>query len=345
MHHRIMTIILLIAVILTGPLQADDLEEPVRFVVISDTQGITPTLPINQAAIKILIQRILLLDPPAQFVIVTGDLVVGSEDDDLTREQFDLWYEAFADLYESDMWNLKVYPLPGNHDMRADNAIQVWQEMFDYLPDNGPEDEKKGTYSFDAGPCHLVAVNTDAPDRRHKIDLDWLADDLAASDKPIKIVFGHEPAYPVDGHTGSSLDKFPELRDEFWQILIENGVQAYFCGHEHIHSHWIYDGVHHIINGGGGGPMIPLIKNSFFHYIVVDATSNDVYIEVVDLHDFTQEQFKLSDQEVTDIDMAGRPGDWLMSLLPCGMVVLVPLTCMGLLAAPLVAKRESSIGN
>jgi len=32
---------------------------------------------------------------------------------------------------------------------------------------------------------------------------------------------------------GDSLDIDPVMRDEFWAVLADNDVQAYFCGHTH----------------------------------------------------------------------------------------------------------------
>ena len=46
-------------------------------------------------------------------------------------------------------------------------------------------------------------------------------------------MFGHEPAFPIDRHVGNSLDADPEIRDEFWSVLAQNGVRAFFCGHSH----------------------------------------------------------------------------------------------------------------
>jgi hypothetical protein len=121
----------------------------------------------------------------------------------------------------------------------------------------GPTGTGETTYSFDAGPVHIAAINeywdggtSAGSDVARDGDVvaelrDWLAADLAASSAPWKIVFGHEPAYPQPDedwgdarHVGNSLDKYPANRDAFWDLLEANGVVAYICGHTHRASHY-----------------------------------------------------------------------------------------------------------
>lgn len=342
MRNLILKTILLSTVILVAPAQADKARSSLRFVILGDTQGISEEMPLNDLAIGKCIARILELDPPAQFLIMLGDLVWGTRNDDLMREQFATWIDLFSPVYQSDMWGLKVYPVPGNHDMHRPNGMEIWQEAFSYLPDNGPDYDKKGTYSFDVGPCHLVAVNLNNPDRRPQAVLDWLAQDLAESDKPIKLVFAHQPAYPIRNHIGSSLDKYPETRDQFWQILIDYDVQAYFCGHEHLYNHSIHDGVHQIISGAGGAPMIPLMSGSFVHYVVLDVTdTDDLNVQVIDLDGRVREQFKLSDTEVQEGDLRADVSDMLLSVLPCSALMILPALCLSCLALQQLTRRES----
>jgi hypothetical protein len=86
--------------------------------------------------------------------------------------------------------------------------------------------------------------------------LEWIRQDLAASNQAFKFVFGHEPAFPIDRHVGDSLDADPAQRDAFWDILADNGVQAYFCGHTHNLSHVLKDGVYQIDNGEVRNPPL-----------------------------------------------------------------------------------------
>jgi len=128
-----------------------------------------------------------------------------------------------------DMQNL--YFTIGNHDAPPAGDDTFTDTIAPCYPKNGPVLAPQGTvFSFDRGDCHFVVTN---PGGYNDEQLEWLEQNLAASTQPFKFVFGHEPAFPVVRHVGDSLDANPERRDRFWQILAENGAQAFFCGHSH----------------------------------------------------------------------------------------------------------------
>jgi len=285
-------------------------EESVRFAVMGDSRGIGINS-VNELVLTEIVDNVLQADPPVQFVVFLGDLVDGSEDPVILADQFQLWREIVGPWYESEMIGAKVYVVPGNWDLRGPNYASLWQKAFPELPDNGPEGEKKLTYSFDVGPCHLSVISTSSPPARHLVDLDWLADDLAPSNAPIKLVFGHEPAYPAMLHIGSSLDKYPEERDRFWEILVENGVQAYFCAHEHMYDHWIKNEVHQIITGGAGAAGLGP------HYLIVEADERDVTVTVYAYTGEFNDQYRLSETaNVPSEDRSGRDRSPL-ERIPC----------------------------
>ncbi len=251
--------------------------ESIRFAVLSDTQGSDALNPVNETIFAQTVQRVLSADPAVQFVIVVGDLVRGIKYDPAMKQQFKLWRNIAQPWYDSDFIGLKVYPVPGNHDQPNPLSYKkIWQDAFPELPENGPKTELKMTYSFDAGPCHFTVVNTANPNYgfNHRVNLDWLTNDLESSDKPTKFVFGHYPAYPYASHIGESLDYYPEDRDAFWNILAANSVKAYFCGHTHIYDHWIKNNVHQIDDGSSGG------STSEYLYLIVDADETDATVSV-----------------------------------------------------------------
>ncbi len=301
--------------------------DSVRFAVLGDTRG-SGDNSVNETIFSKIVEQVSSFDPPVEFVIVVGDLVLGSDRAGPMDQQFARWKQIAKPWYDSDkMIGAKVYVVPGNHDQGILKQ-HYWQEAFDYLPDNGPEGEKFFTYSFEFGPVHFSVVNTSAPSLlgSHTVNLDWLKDDLANTDKPIKLVFGHEPAYPAGPHRGSSLDAIPPKRDKFWKLLVDNGVKAYFCGHEHIYDHWIKDGVHQIISGGAGAPG-PLS----FHYLIVDADDNDVTVSVYKVADGKlKESYKLSQTEGVPNEDRSDSGStsWLFNNLPCLWMIVFPLALL-----------------
>ncbi len=150
------------------------------------------------------------------------------------------------------------YPVVGNHE--AETAADMdWLRDYDYGPVNsGPGGCLTTTYSFDYRNAHLVVLNEycdaagdtatdgDIPDHLY----DWLASDLSATQQAHVFVFGHEPAYPQpdadngrERHMDDSLNAHPDNRDRFWDLLRDEGVVAYICGHTHNYSAVNVEGV------------------------------------------------------------------------------------------------------
>ncbi len=296
--------------------------ESVRFAVLGDTRGSGSTA-VNESIFSKIVTQVMNFNPPVEFVIVLGDLVSGHDEAGTMDEQFAKWKQIAAPWYDSDtLIGDKVYLVPGNHDQGIFKQLS-WVNAFDYLPDNGPSDEKYFTYSFEFGPVHFAVVNTSSPFNSHKLNYNWLAEDLTDTDKPIKLVFGHEPAYPAGPHSGSSLDKYPDERDKFWKLLVDKSVKAYFCGHEHLYDHWIKDNVHQIISGGAGAPGL-----LSFHYLIVDADENDVTVSVYKVSDGSlKESYKLSQTEdVANEDRTESSSpNWIFDNLPCAWMTIFPL--------------------
>jgi hypothetical protein len=150
------------------------------------------------------------------------------------------------------------FPIPGNHDFGV--AEMNFFKAYEY-PLNGegqPKSVRWGpdscpctTYSFDTHNAHFamlnVYCNAEAPwgiDGSVSDTLyDWLAQDLAETDKDLIFVFGHEPAFPQpDDETGQarhmedSLNQYSQARDRFWGLLQAHDVVAYIHGHTHTYS-------------------------------------------------------------------------------------------------------------
>ena len=143
------------------------------------------------------------------------------------------------------------YPGAGNHETETP-ADMAWLRAYDYGAVNpGPAGCPETTYSFDYQNAHFVMLNEycdtagdtatdgDVPDHLYN----WLAADLAATDKTHIFVFGHEPAFPQPDadngrsrHVGDSLDQYPANRDRFWSLLRDWEVVTYITGHTHNYS-------------------------------------------------------------------------------------------------------------
>lgn len=148
-------------------------------------------------------------------------------------------------------------PVVGNHE--AEDAAEMQWIRTEFLTGNdvraplqnlvvrsGPEGSADTTYSWDQGNAHFVALNqywdgSTEPGSDRAADGDvvpellaWLEDDLRANTRPAVFVFGHEPAFPAHRHLDDSLNQYEANRDAFWDLLGEQSVTAYVCGHTHV---------------------------------------------------------------------------------------------------------------
>ena len=128
-----------------------------------------------------------------------------------------------------------LYWTPGNHDVR--DGFAACREAF-VLPDN------EQSYSFEYADALIVSLNAeDLPGTA------WLANALAASSKPWKIVFFHEPAYSPDGGHGEN----ETIRDQYVPVMEQHGVQLMVSGHNHFYYRSSsIDGIVQLITGPTG---------------------------------------------------------------------------------------------
>ncbi len=215
-----------------------------KFAVISDTRAGS----LDNALKFIVSQKV-------DFIMLPGDFYYDEQDYYSHFVKF-----GFEVMPEKQPDEQNVYFVIGNHDAPPFGDDNFITSIAPYYPKNGPELAPQGTvFSFDRNNCHFVVTNQYLNDQKGgytEEQMDWIKQDLAASDQNFKFVFGHEPAFPLDRHVGDSLDADPVQRDLFWNILVENGVQAYFCGHTHNLSHILYDGVYQIDNGEVRNPPV-----------------------------------------------------------------------------------------
>lgn len=141
--------------------------------------------------------------------------------------------------YEQQPDRQEIYYVLGNHDNPSSGETFFQDYIAPCYPNNGPSLSPEGTIlSFDWGDCHFTITNQNwdyLTGGYTQEQLDWIEQDPEASNQPYKFVIGQEPAFPQHRHIGS-LDADPSMRDAFWQILVQEKVQAFFCGHTHFYS-------------------------------------------------------------------------------------------------------------
>ena len=195
----------------------------------------------------------------------TGDVAYGNANlvGGASYRQYDDWLFG---VY-SWMRSRPLYPAIGNHDDEIGFA-QAYRDVF-VLPEQGatttyPDDAER-FYSFDYGPVHFVALDTEHafidPARRQE-QLAWLDADLAATTQPWRVVYFHRPPYSSGTEHGSSVD----VRQAFAPIFERRGVNLVLNGHDHDYERskpwreFVATGspVTYVVTGGGGAALYPV---------------------------------------------------------------------------------------
>jgi hypothetical protein len=210
-----------------------------------------------------------------------------------------------------------------------ENSESVFAEAF-VNPLNGPPCKPgeptmlENVYSFDRGPVHIVVLNNDYfvsshPDSFGGLregwlpdsQLDWLKTDLAAARERGQreiFLFAHEPAFPNGGHSwdgmywGGVIPEVLDMRQRFWDILMDYRVRVVGFGDEHNYSRLRIDSrlgdqyrepVWQLVSGGAGAPYYAQEKDlpwshlvsSFSvlqHFCLLEFRAEGVILEVYD---------------------------------------------------------------
>ena len=181
----------------------------------------------------------------AEFAVFAGDMVEKNADPDD--------WAAFFENAEPVLSRIPIMSTIGNHEtsITPDTYLNMMT-----MPENGAISEE--VYSFDYGDCHFVALNSCLflTERKgedgYEADVaavnQWLAQDLASNDKKWTIVYMHHPMYPVV----EDMTLYSELRENWGDILIENGVDLVLCGHQHIYMRTqAIDGITYVMANSG----------------------------------------------------------------------------------------------
>ena len=203
----------------------------------------------------------------AELMLIGGDLINNGDN-------FSEWMEFFT-AADGVPANLTLMPAMGNHD-----NTDGYKEMF-VLPQNGPENSKEHFYSFDYNDAHFTVLDSNTVFREENIE--WLKNDLEATDKRWKIVMLHHPIYPAN-NASRDVTRAENLQREIAPILEKNGVDLVLMGHQHVfyRSHPLSEGK--IVPSGGIVYLMGLAGNKF--YVATPAEHMAFYKEYTALHTY-----------------------------------------------------------
>ena len=198
------------------------------------------------------------------FILHTGDLVEDGSDPSL----WTIFFSIEAPLLSK----AAFFPAIGNHEHNASN-------FYDFLA-------AKPYYSFNWGNSHFAVIDSDianvspSPSGQTAYwaeETSWLEHDLAGSQTAEFrfLVAHHPPMTAVSSRQGDN----PHMT-ALMPMLEKYKVTAGFFGHDHNYQHYLKNGVHYFITGGGGAPLYDVAKPPADMMVKVMQTENFMVLKV-----------------------------------------------------------------
>jgi hypothetical protein len=230
---------------------------PFRFVVFGDTRT-------RHDMHRRVMQAVVAHGIP-DFVVHTGDLVADGNDSAM--------WPVFFDIERELLRQTAFFPSLGNHERNSKDYYEFFRVDTPY-------------YSFNWGNAHFTVLNSDygnaasskvARDTFWAEQRRWLEEDLADNQKAdFRFVVAHHP--PISAVT--KRQEFNPHMVELVPILEKYAVTAGFFGHDHNYQHYLRNGLHYVITGGGGAPLYDVDKPDPKVTVKVVSTENFVTVWV-----------------------------------------------------------------
>ncbi len=244
--------------------------EPIRFVVYGDSRGGW-----NDWQSTLLVAQAIEHEDP-MFILNTGDLVDnGWNPDD--------WVDFFT--ASPFVHNSTFYPVLGNHE----NYSHLYFSFFS-LPCN------ERWYSFDNGPVHFIALDSNPRHAYRLLQHLWLLYDLRTQSQPFTVVFFHHPVYSSGEHGNTTL-----LQKMLAPVFERFDVDIVFNGHDHDYERSRVNDIVYIVTGGGGAPLYDVghspwtvYSEKTYHYCLLTVNSSTVTFEAKKPDGFVFDSFLLT---------------------------------------------------
>jgi hypothetical protein len=272
-----------------------------RFVVYGDSR-VAPgeSGSFNSEILGAMNAKIAKLHPKPEFAFFLGDCVRPAWAHDYVHNNVVDWKK----FMKRTLRHIPFYVAIGNNDLYGNTGwtempLQAeWQNSFDSLSSNGPENYKKLAYSVTHGKgkesCLFVVLDSFGFYRQNgslvnfdngidQKQLRWFAKKAEKSKAHYKFVLSHGPAFSIEGWP-----VHPSIR-EVWDLMGKHRFDGFYCAHEHIFSRWnitkrVYPRARHMmvqtIVGSAGSPLddISLVKVNFheahihrkYAFVVID---------------------------------------------------------------------------
>jgi len=230
--------------------------EPFDFVVFGDTR--------TRHDMHRRIVAALLKSGRPDFVLHTGDLV----ENGLDTAQWPVFFGIERELLRQTVF----FPSLGNHERNNRQFYEFFQVGANPY------------YSFNWGKSHFIVLNSDIgsagadslaketfwTQQRH-----WLEEDLAKNQQAqFRFVIAHHPPITAVSRRQGGNPEMTALIPLFEKYKLTAG----FFGHDHNYQHYLKNGIHYVVTGGGGAPLYDVDKPA--EGITIKAVSTEHFVKI-----------------------------------------------------------------
>ena len=195
--------------------------------------------------------------PNAEGVIETmsgyePNLVLHGGDMVYQTNPYDTWVhfsKVFAPLTSQAIISMTL----GNHEFEDFDEANVMYKRL-YMPQGETGDFQYNAYQY--GGIRFIHLDSESGREGEGDDValmnEFLIDELQktrdSQDLHVAIVVMHRPMYTLGKHWRHDVTE----RDRWHNLFVEYGVKIVYCGHAHNYERFVVDGIHYIVDGGGG---------------------------------------------------------------------------------------------
>jgi acid phosphatase type 7 len=200
--------------------------------------------------------------PVPDFVLQTGDMVEDGNSNSL--------WPIFFDIERDLLRQTAFFPSLGNHERNSHNYYEFFLGTHPY-------------YSFNWGNAHFAMIdsdigNTGATKRERDLfwaeQTAWLENDLASTQAAeYRFVVAHHPPFTAVTSRQGNNAHMTALTPMFEKYHVSGAL----FGHDHNYQHYLKNGIHYVVTGGGGAPLYD-----------VDTPPKDITQKVEKIENFVQ---------------------------------------------------------
>ena len=198
---------------------SDPADDKVNFIVTADVQASNEDNFKRAAAVM---KKAVEVMPEHDFITTLGDFV-----NDCTNEEWDSYFRNFAFANNS----TTIVPVAGNHE--GNLQWDKFNNIFNIGAVKGSMTTTGCYYSFDWGDAHFAVLNSNDMYPMTQQQINWLKNDMRASDAQWKIILMHRALYSA----GKNINK-PDtiiMREVLLPVVDELGIDVVFAGHDHMY--------------------------------------------------------------------------------------------------------------